>query len=1197
VWTLRRFLGTAAIAVLVTTAAAVPAAARVAPEAPTPVGETRTVTLITGDRVVTQGGRVAGVRMADGREHLRAWQYRVEGREHVVPLDAWPLLEQDRLDPRLFDVTGLLDQDYDDAREPVVPTLVAAEGVTARAGTLGLTRRDIPKDEAATAWRDLAAPGAQRASTGKVWLNGRVRPALDRSVPQIGAPQAWRAGLRGDGVKVAVLDTGHDAGHPALAGKVAASADFTGEGEAGVDTDGHGTHVASTIAGSDDRHTGVAPGARLLIGKVLGVNGGREDQVLAGMRWAVDNGARVVNMSLGGNGPGNGWDPLSMAVNDLSESTGALFVISAGNEGGPSTVGSPGAADRALTVGSVTKDDRLSTFSSRGPRIGDRGLKPEIAAPGSDIVAARASGTLAPFAVDERHARLSGTSMAAPHVAGAAALLAQQHPDWTGEQLKGALVGSAHRLAGVSTHGQGAGRLDVARATTQRVRVEGVAGFGEVWGDERVDRVLTYVNDGDRDVVLELTSEVDQPDLVVLDRTVTVPARGRTEVVVGVISGAQTRGEVTGAVVARGGDAVLTTPLTASLLGEPGSLEVEVTGREGAALRTLVIVTDERTGRSHSQVLWDGVPAYFVLPAGDHRITGMSQDVNGNTTMFARRVAVNGSTREVVDAALGGQVVASVDDPAARAGYGGVTALRSDPDEGGPIAEMVLGLTGTADARAQLHTVGSEPMPGLDLLQLGYFTPPHVLLTATGEGGFELRNAIPAGTGRSDGTVTGRVVAIGTGEPETIEAAGDLTGALVLVAPTDWQNEPPVDVDQITRAVELVKAKGAVAVLSYVAPHGEPALPTAVLLDPREIQAIQALMARRTVEVELVTRRASPDAYFVADRVSGRLPAGHEFRYARAELGRIDRQLVDTTTPGKYRFHYGYWTFGGLTAAADVETTWPQRRSDHASAGTAISMAAAGGFTDTVEFGLETTIPVEPKPGRPLTSRVFGAPFGPELTTPPVSEQDGTPLPWAYRQHDTVVFAVPMFADSDPGNRTQFDTTNLGTTTLHRNGRVVGRSDVPGTGTFTASSGTHRLVVEATRPAAGTADPVLSTRTAAEWTFQVGRGDETRRALPLLDVRFALPLDERNRAAAGAALTGAVSAVHQPGAESSRTTVRTVEVSFDEGRTWQRAAVSGDRVTVPAGGAAGGFVSLRATATDSAGNAVTETITRAYALR
>jgi hypothetical protein len=167
---------------------------------------------------------------------------------------------------------------------------------------------------------------------------------------------------------------------------------------------------------------------------------------------------------------------------------------------------------------------------------------------------------------------------------------------------------------------------------------------------------------------------------------------------------------------------------------------------------------------------------------------------------------------------------------------------------------------------------------------------------------------------------------------------------------------------------------------------------------------------------------------------------------------------------------------------------------------------------------------------------------------------------------------------------------------LTRGGRQVGRSDVPGVGTFDVASGAYKLSVDARRPAAEAAlDPALSTRTSAEWTFHTAKGGG-RKALPLLDVRFGLPLDDRNRAAAGAPLTGTVTVAHQPGAPASRATVRKVEVSFDEGRTWRRADLSGDKVTIPPG-ASGGYVSLRASAVDVAGNAVTETIIRAYALR
>ncbi len=208
-----------------------------------------------------------------------------------------------------------------------------------------------------------------------MWLVGKRRPTLDLSVPQVGAPAAWMAGHVGKGVKVAVLDTGYDAKHPDLGGGVVAAAkDFTGSEDGVRDVEGHGTHVASTIAGrgtaSTGRFTGVAKGATLLIGKVCGPDGCPEDAILAGMEWAAVNGAKVVNLSLGGP-PSDGGDLLADAVNHHTAADGMLFVVAAGNDGpDPETIGSPGTADAALTVGSVTKAGQLSEFSSQGPRVG-----------------------------------------------------------------------------------------------------------------------------------------------------------------------------------------------------------------------------------------------------------------------------------------------------------------------------------------------------------------------------------------------------------------------------------------------------------------------------------------------------------------------------------------------------------------------------------------------------------------------------------------------------------------------------------------------------------------------------------------------------------------------------------------------------------------------------------------------------------
>src|SRR5262249_50823736 len=150
---------------------------------------------------------------------------------------------------------------------------------------------------------------------------GRVHATIDPWVAQIHAPEAWAAGYDGAGTTVAVLDTGYDPTHPDLAGIVTGTANFTTDASV-VDGNGHGTHVASTIAGtgaaSAGLHGGVAPGARLAIGKVLDASGtGQDSWVLAGMQWAVASGADVVNMSLGGD-VGDGTDPLSRAIDELS---------------------------------------------------------------------------------------------------------------------------------------------------------------------------------------------------------------------------------------------------------------------------------------------------------------------------------------------------------------------------------------------------------------------------------------------------------------------------------------------------------------------------------------------------------------------------------------------------------------------------------------------------------------------------------------------------------------------------------------------------------------------------------------------------------------------------------------------------------------------------------------------------------------
>ncbi|MFT7839868.1 S8 family serine peptidase [Saccharothrix sp. BKS2] len=557
---------TALVVVLLTgSTAATTAATSTTPATTTAGGPTTTVTLVTGDRVVLDRGRVVAVRPGAGRGGVSFHAFHRADHVHVVPGDAARPLAQDRLDPRLFDVTGLVEAGYDDARRDSVPLVVArGDDFTATAvPKTGTPKTGTPKTGAVPVFQGLLTdPGVR-----KVWLDGVRRVLLDRSTAQVGAPAAWAAGHTGAGVRVAVLDTGVDGDHPDLAGREVAERNFSAEPDA-VDRAGHGTHVAATIAGGGARYRGVAPDARILDGKVCEASGGcRESAVLAGMEWAVEQGADVVNLSLGYQ-DSPGVDPLEEAVNALSARTGALFVVAAGNAGpAPGGVTSPGSADAALTVGAVGRDDALAHFSSRGPRVGDGAVKPDLTAPGVDIVAAEAGG--------DGHLAMSGTSMATPHVAGAAALIAQQHPDWTGARIKAVLTASAEPNADLTAFEQGSGRLDLARAITTTLTTDPVAvDLGvQLWpheDDAPVTRRYTYRNAGDAPVTLALAVRARGPDgtpapagmFAVTPTALTVPAGGEAAASVT----ADTRlgalgGAYSGAVVATGGDEPLRTPV------------------------------------------------------------------------------------------------------------------------------------------------------------------------------------------------------------------------------------------------------------------------------------------------------------------------------------------------------------------------------------------------------------------------------------------------------------------------------------------------------------------------------------------------------------------------------------------------------------------------------------------------------------
>jgi serine protease AprX len=266
-------------------------------------------------------------------------------------------------------------------------------------------------------------------------------------------------------MKIAILDTGIDPHHPDVAGRIAATATFVGS--VYYDDNGHGTHVASTAAGngaaSGGLYVGVAPEADLYIAKVLAADGsGMMSDVMAGIEWAVDQGAHVAGLSLGSNGPCDGTDALS-ATCDAAVERGVVICVAAGNSGpARSSVGSPGCARQVITVGASDDGDQVASFSSRGPTSDGR-VKPDICFPGVGIVAARAAGTAMGQVVDEHYTSASGTSMATPHAVGAVALLLQANPSLTPREVKELLMRTARNI-GYEANAQGAGRADVYQA-------------------------------------------------------------------------------------------------------------------------------------------------------------------------------------------------------------------------------------------------------------------------------------------------------------------------------------------------------------------------------------------------------------------------------------------------------------------------------------------------------------------------------------------------------------------------------------------------------------------------------------------------------------------------------------------------------------------------------------------------------------
>ena len=1042
----------------------------------------RAVTLITGDtvRVSSVNGQTAvDVKPATGREKIPFITSSAGGSVRVIPADAAGLLAGGRLDDRLFDVSTLLRFGYDSRR--TLPLLI--QGSTPPRGARTLPGLGIAayQGDPATLWQDLTTGGGNlRSGITKVWLDGLRKPSLDVSVPLIGAPAAWQAGLTGDGVKVAVIDSGVDLKHPDLAGQVAEAVDFTGSGDL-TDYVGHGTHVASTIAGtgaaSDGRYRGVAPGAKLLSAKVCEVDGCPESAILAGMQWAAEQGATVANVSLGGDDTPD-IDPLEAAVHDLTARYGMLFVIAAGNSGlaGDVTINSPGSADDALTVGAVSKTKVLADFSSRGPRTADAAIKPDITAPGVAIVAARSSASdMAPIDGNEAYTQLDGTSMATPHVTGAVALLAQEHPDWRATQLKATLTAAAAPSDDLGPYEQGAGLVDVARAISQTVTASPVS-LGIDRENDIQNRTITYANTSANPVTLSVALRSNAPEgLFQLSASVvTVPARGTAAVTVTVQPGANLPDEPYGGEVTASSGAVrVETPIAMDIARH--TLTVRTPGVTGDDARWVTMLTD-LDRQTVSGIAHTGDSVQVRLRAG--RYVAQSYLFTGSL--------VDPSITSLVDPAL---------------------TLAADR-------------TVTMDARAAkpvtITVADKKAVP------------------AYHEAGWTIRTSAPQIWGSND----------------PYDVLMNLNFARLSTGP----------------AVGSGKASGFV---SYVS----------------------GSWARSIVN--------SPDVYHVYFYSRGAMMAGkkealgaRDFATVRSRIGadvpgvQVSRLAVPRapgnsavyrSTDGRQsplRFSYDVPRSIVEYFNRDQQTEW-------------LTSSSQPGYT---HYESDWT---SYQPGRTYSVKWANGVEGPVFPAPEFDQQ------YATRYFgDTIGGPGPLHGDGSGHEGFRFPVGGNVDVRVYRNGTQVGQSAwAPDAFQVPAEAGDYRI------HATFQSDPAfsLSTLVDADWTFRsahVADGELVR--LPMTAIRFSPSLDITNTAPAARLFTLPISLDRQVGAAAAATRSLTVQASFDDGKTWHHLVVvrSGEKAVAliqhPRGS---GFVSLRASAADTAGNTVRQTITRAYRYR
>lgn len=1217
-------------------------------------GTSSTVTLVTGDTVNVavdaEGNRSVQFTSAPGTSKKFEHMSGENGDLYVIPGDASEALASGALDRELFNVTRLVKDGYGDAESGTLPLIVAyrdkpSDAVLARrAGSLPGGSRGaliesvdmagvrVDKHEARRFWQAVRpvtkAKAKGRATTepsashvARILYDAKVKASLDVSVPQIGAPDAWAKGVDGQGVKVAILDTGIDLANADVKDRIVAQQSFVPDVPTVRDGHGHGTHVASTIAGSGTnsggKFKGVAPGAELMVGKVLNDSGGGDwSTVMNGMEWAAAQGADIVSMSLGGRATSQ-EDPLTEVVDRLSATTGALFVIAAGNSGpGETTIGTPGIADTALTVGAVDKNDVLASFSSRGPRIGDSAIKPEITAPGVGIVAARAAGTSMGTPYDDNYTSANGTSMATPHVAGAAALLKQRHPDWDGGRIKDALTAHA-KTAAYTVHQQGNGRLDVTTALDPALEASGSADFRLIRYQEgtyeTVTRTVTVTNSTDS--ATTVTPSVTggfATGAVAVSGPVTVAAHGTAQVTVTLDPNKTADGPGSGHLVLTSAEGA-SAHTAIGFVKEPKRHHLKITfkDRRGAAphsVRFLINSLEDGTGFA-ADANKPGTLDYALTP-GHYTLTGhlATGGVNLSSTTYADDLfhvpsvdLSKGDAELTVDGTKARDFELNVTDetrPLEESTYS-YQLTRPIP---GTSRVQIFGGAGVANIREE-HNGAIPVAVAKGELYASFMQStrePLVRATVTGQDTYGLTARTSSYMERFEGKASHDVVDVGRGTPEELAAVDlkgraallhmdRLAGASTLVKSVEAAGAAAIILAPTTDSTQMTVISG-VKVPYFSVPYAEGVRLTADIADGRTTVAYSGV---------------EESGYHYAGQVDydNGIPADLSPDTVRADYAKL-RTAYHSDGVGRMGYHvtnaWGPYTMISFQTGQFLHQG--SERDDYVLARPADQYANTLAL-DTNGAGLLSEKARTYRPGTSVARSWSGPVQHPSAQSDYIC---------AFCRTDKgTVFSPSLGGDGDAGH---YQRSGLGRTwTFYRDGQQYPSTGVivPEKARYTFESTTTRandvpgIALGGKVVTAYTFDSQAATTKQVEGCERTAPGATLCEALPVVQVDYRLDTSLMNKVQADIPYSVVVDGSRVPGYTGDDAMAGAkFSVSFDGGETWKAADTS--RVDEnsfkasfrhPALTDTDGFVSIRAEVWDAAGGRTVQTVTKAYGLK